>query len=168
MKLKELKTTDFQEKQKYDFIFPIGSTEQHGLFIPLGTDTYITDYIIENAMKEYPEIIILPTLEYSRAQEHRGFFGTIYLSEETLEKILFDVCNSLQDKARNIFISSFHANANVINRFIKRNQFKNVNLINLEMLNEDDDKKIEEILGGLLMGMLGIQKFQICLLSMRI
>ena len=39
MKLKELNITDFQEDQKYDFIFPIGATEQHGPFISFGTDT---------------------------------------------------------------------------------------------------------------------------------
>lgn len=68
MKLKELKATYFQKDKKYDFLFPIGSTEQHGLFIPFGTDTYITDYLVKQVSKEFPKMIILPTLEVSRAQ----------------------------------------------------------------------------------------------------
>ncbi len=71
MKLKELKATDFKKNQKYDFLFPIGATEQHGPFIPFGTDTYITEYLVQDIEKQFPEIIILPTLEVSRSQEHR-------------------------------------------------------------------------------------------------
>lgn len=149
MNLKELKATDFQENKKYDFVFPIGATEQHGPFIPFGTDTYITDYLIEKVSKEFPELVILPTLEVSRSQEHKGFYGTLYLSEETLKAVLFDICNSLKDKARNIFIVSFHANDPYINSFIEENKFDGVNIINLEITDDEDDNYIEaNILNG--------------------
>ena len=146
MKLKELKATDFKEDQKYNFIFPIGATEQHGSFIPFGTDTYITDYLVERVSGTFPEIVILPTLEYSRSQEHRGFYGTIWLSEETLEGVLSDVCNSTAPKARNIFLTSFHANDAVIQKFIKNSDLKNV--VHLEIFNEADDDHIRNILDG--------------------
>jgi len=149
MNLKELKATDFQENKKYDFLFPIGATEQHGPFIPFGTDTYITDYLVKEVSKKFPELITLPTLEVSRSQEHRGFYGTLYLSEETLKAVIFDICNSLKDKARNIFICSFHANDPYINSFIEENKFDGVNIINLEITNDEDDKYIEKnILNG--------------------
>ncbi len=149
MKLKELKATDFQEGKKYDFLFPIGATEQHGSFIPFGTDTYIIDYLIEEVSKEFPELIILPTLEVSRSQEHRGFYGTLYLSEKTLKAVMFDIYNSLKDRARNIFITSFHANEPYINSFIENNKFDGVNIVNLEITNNEDDEYIERnILNG--------------------
>jgi len=149
MKLKELKATDFQEGQKYDFLFPIGSTEQHGPFIPFGTDTYITDHLVKEVSKEFPKLIILPTLEVSRSQEHRGFYGTLYLSEETLKAVMFDICNSLKDRAKNIFITSFHANDPYINSFIKNNKFNGVNIIHLKITNDEDDEFIEKnILNG--------------------
>lgn len=144
MKLKELKITDFKEELKYDFIFPIWATEQHGPFIPFGTDTYITDYIITEISKEFHEIIILPTLEYSRSEEHRNFFGTLWLTEDTLEKIIFDICNSLKDKARNIFIYSFHANSVYIDKFIDKYSFEQVNIINLRESNNIDCEYIEK------------------------
>jgi len=148
MKLKELKLIDFQKDQKYDFLFPIGSTEQHGPFIPFGTDTYITDYLVEQVSKEFPELIILPTLEVSRSEEHRSFYGTLWLSEETLKAVMFDICNSLKNKARNIFITSFHANEPFIKSFIENNVFDGVNIIYLEIGNEEDDKNIEKLLDG--------------------
>src|SRR5680860_787137 len=144
MKLKEIKFIDLKENQKYDFIFPIGSTEQHGPFIPFGTDTYITDYIVNKASIEFPEIIIMPTLEYSRSQEHRGFYGTLWLTEKTLESVMVDICNSIKDRARNIFIISFHANDLCIDKFIGKKLFKDVNIVNLRIIHKDDDKYIEE------------------------
>jgi len=151
MELKDLKVTDFKEGKKYDFLFPIGSIEQHGPFIPFGTDTYITDYLVKQILRKFPKLITLPMLEYSRAQEHRGFYGTVYLTEETFERVMFDICNSIKSRARNIFIMSFHANDAFIDRFIKKNNFKNVKMVNLEISHKDDDKYIEKnILKGLL------------------
>jgi len=144
MKLKELKATYFQKDQKYDFLFPIGATEQHGPFIPFGTDTYITDYLVEEVSKEFPDLIILPTLEISRSQEHRGFYGSLWLTEETLKAVMFDICNSLKDRAKNIFITSFHFNDPYINSFIENNKFDGVNIIHLEIPNDEDDEFIEK------------------------
>ena len=141
---------DLSGDTKYNFIVPIGSLEQHGPFAPFGTDTYITDYLVDQVEKEFPELIILPTLEFSRAQEHRGFFGTVYLSEETLIKVMIDICNSIFQKADHIFITSFHHNDPYIQKFIQENAdfFKPANLIHLEICHEEDDFKIEKILGG--------------------
>jgi len=148
MKLEELKATYFQEEKKYDFLFPIGSTEQHGCFIPFGTDTYITDYLVGQVSKLFSDLIILPTLEISRSKEHRGLYGTLWLSENTLKAVMFDICNSLKDKARNIFITSFHANELFIKDFIENNIFKEVKIVYLQIANEEDDANIEKILGG--------------------
>lgn len=150
MKLKDLKKTYFQKENKYNFIIPIGATEQHGPFLPFGTDTYITDYLVNQVEKQFPEIIVLPTLEYSRSREHSGFYGTVWLSEETLEKVLFDICSSLKDKASNIFITSFHANDQVIKNFIVKykNDFTKVNIVLLEMCDDEDFKEIEALLNG--------------------
>jgi creatinine amidohydrolase/Fe(II)-dependent formamide hydrolase-like protein len=156
MKLKDIKATEFKKDQKYDFLFPIGATEQHGPFLPFGTDTYIGDYLVEQVEKEFPEIIILPTLEYSRSQEHRGFYGTLYLTEETLEKVMFDICNSLKNQAKNIFIYSFHANSVYINKFIKKYSFENTKIININESNDEDYEYIEKnILHGPLDGHAG-------------
>jgi len=148
MKLKELKATDFSENKKYNFLFPIGATEQHGPFLPFGTDTYITDYLVNEISKKFPDLIILPTLEYSRSREHRGFYGTLWLTEETLSSVMFDICNSLKEQAGKIFITSFHANEVVIEKFIKENLFPEIEIIHLEMYAPEDDEKIEKILKG--------------------
>lgn len=150
MKLKRMKHPELDGKEKYNFVVPIGSTEQHGPFAPFGTDTYITDYLVNQIEKQFPKLIILPTLEFSRSQEHRGFFGTIYLSEETLRKVMFDICNSIYKKANIIFITSFHHNDKVINKFIneKSDFFQPAKIVFLEICNDEDEKQIEKMIGG--------------------
>lgn len=150
MRLKRIKYTDLVGDQKYDFVVPIGSLEQHGPFAPFGTDTYITDYLVDQVEKQFPELVVLPTLEFSRAQEHRGFFGTVYLTEETLVQVMFDICNSIFKRANHIFITSFHYNDPYIQKFIKEKSdfFQLTKIVHLEMCNDEDEQKLVEMLGG--------------------
>lgn len=146
MYLKSLKTVDFNRDKKYDFFFPIGSCEQHGPFIPLGTDTYITEYVVDKVEKQMPHLIVMPMLEYSRAQEHRGFPGTVWLTEETLLSVLQDICASVASYARRIFIYSFHANDPYILKFIAAHPFPNVEIIFLDINSSEDLAYIENTL----------------------
>ena len=73
MFLKEIKLTNLDPNKKYTILVPIGSTEQHGPYIPFGSDTYMTDAIVEEINRQFPEILILPTLEISCSKEHEGF-----------------------------------------------------------------------------------------------
>jgi len=90
------------------FLLPIGSTEQHGPYLPLGTDTFVTDYLSEQIAKQIPNLIQLPTLNYSCANEHLGFAGTLTLNPQTLMQILTDLCRSVADYSDKIFLLSFH------------------------------------------------------------
>ena len=123
MFLKQLKLTDLDQNKKYDFVVPIGSTEQHGPFIPFGTDTYTTDAVLTRMNQDFPDLIILPTLEYSCSGEHEGFIGTVWLSEHTFELLMFDVCNSLKDYAQSIsFITGHGGNLRSIDSFVAKNK----------------------------------------------
>lgn len=146
--LKQLKTVDFIPEKKYDFLIPLGATEQHGPFIPLGTDTYITDAIISSISDKYQDVIVLPTLEYSKSKEHSGFPGTVWLSEETLHSVLGDICDSLQKYAKSFIMTSFHANDELIRAFIAERTNKDYSLHHLELCNEEDTNKIAALLGG--------------------
>lgn len=150
MKLKEIKVTDLKEGKKYSFVLPVGSTEQHGPFLPFGTDTYITDKLVKNVEKKFPELIVLPTLEYSRSKEHSEFYGTVWLTEKTLLAVLYDICKSIYKNASHIFLTSFHANDQVFAKFIELYQkdFGDTKITILQMCDEKDDVKIKEMLNG--------------------
>jgi creatinine amidohydrolase len=80
---------------EYVVVQPIGSTEQHGPHLPVGTDSLITTSIIEkleaSLARERLPICFLPLLPYGKSNEHDNFPGTISLSLETLISVLRDV-----------------------------------------------------------------------------
>ena len=59
--LQNLTWEDIKEqiaKSQGTIIFPIGSTEQHGPHLPVGTDTMVANALAETAAKESEEIAI--------------------------------------------------------------------------------------------------------------
>ena len=86
------------EKGKAIAILPIGSVEQHGPHLPVGTDCHIGQACVEGALKlakEGPDYLLLPHLYYGLSIEHEGMAGTITLGAETLLHILEDMASSL-------------------------------------------------------------------------
>lgn len=151
MFLERMKLTDFDSKKKYTFVVPMGATEQHGPFLPLGTDSYIQDAIIEQTERVVPEVIFLPTLRITCSKEHIGFPGSVWIEKETMEKVLRDICISLQPYAQNIVLVSWHGgNISMLKRFVamNKNSFQDVHIEHLECDSEETLKKTFELLGG--------------------
>jgi creatinine amidohydrolase len=89
-------------------IIPIGSTEQHGPHLPLGTDSYHTVAVLERVAKRLPAFMA-PLLPVGRADHHMGFPGTISIRQETLKAIVHDYCESLSHHGiRNVLVYSGH------------------------------------------------------------
>ena len=76
-------------------ILPIGSIEQHGPHLPLGTDLIIVQHIAEKVAGQLGNCYLLPALPYSNSQEHLCFRGTISLKPSTLAQIIKDIVLSL-------------------------------------------------------------------------
>jgi creatinine amidohydrolase len=81
-------------------LFPVGSTEPHGPHSPLATDPIISIGICERVARRLAtdpgvHVLILPTLSYAVTRYTVGFPGAIHVEEETLERMVVDVCTSL-------------------------------------------------------------------------
>ncbi|MHB9131830.1 MAG: creatininase family protein [Armatimonadota bacterium] len=75
-------------------ILPLGSVEQHGPCLPIGTDWVVADYLGKGVAKEL-DAWLLPAQPFSCAQEHQDFPGTISLRPATLAALLTDIVESL-------------------------------------------------------------------------
>jgi len=75
-------------------VFPLGSTEQHGPHLPLGTDFLVAKELARR-VGERADVIVTPTLPVGYAQYHAVFPGTLSLSEETLTRALIEICDNL-------------------------------------------------------------------------
>lgn len=76
-------------------LLPIGAIEQHGPHLPLSTDALVAEAIGRAVEDGNQDLWRLPTLVYSKSNEHLNFPGTITLTSETLLRVLDEVAASV-------------------------------------------------------------------------
>lgn len=83
-------------------LLPLGATEQHGAHLPVSTDYTIADATAAAVTAEADgmpggvlDVWRLPTLAFTKSDEHSWSSGTIWLSWDTLMRVLVDVGRSI-------------------------------------------------------------------------
>jgi len=71
-------------------VLPLGSIEQHGPHLPLGTDAWIAEALAEGVCAAVPGALACPVMQVGCAAEHLGFAGTLHVEPATLEAALRD------------------------------------------------------------------------------
>ncbi len=96
--LEELTWPDVARYLKNDnrIIVPVGSTEQHGRFAPLGTDTYVALALAQDAGRE-SGVLVAPPVWTGWSPHHLVQPGTISIRAEVLIELLYDVIQSLAE-----------------------------------------------------------------------
>lgn len=90
-------------------VWPVGILEEHGPHLPLGTDTFQVEAVVEEAA-EAVGALVLPTLAVGNAHSTRPFPGTISLREATLEQVAREVLLELdRHGAEAVAVVSGHA-----------------------------------------------------------
>jgi len=80
-------------------ILPIGSTEQHGPFLPVNTDAAITWAIAMAAAKRVSDklrVLVAPLMPYGYSPHHCAFPGTITLSAPTMQQVIIEIVESIR------------------------------------------------------------------------
>ncbi|MCI8709652.1 MAG: creatininase family protein [Dorea sp.] len=95
-------------------ILPVGSVEQHGCHMPLGTDSYVAITLAEDAAKEAGALIV-PPLWFGWSPHHMVRPGTITIRPEILSEITFDIAASLSHHGiRKLIMINGHRIVNVV------------------------------------------------------
>ncbi|UCC38208.1 MAG: creatininase family protein [Candidatus Aminicenantes bacterium] len=121
--LQEMSWTDVRDYLKTNdmVIIPLGSTEQHGPHLPLGTDFYEALGMCK-LISARTGVVIAPVLLAGYSVYHSGFAGTLSLKPETMEQVLFETSEILMKYGfRRIMFFNYHggnriAESNVIHR----------------------------------------------------
>ena len=94
-------------------VIPVGSTEQHGPHLPVGTDAWHAEAVARGAARLLPAdvpVLVSPTLPFGQAEGHLASFGaTISMTSKVYYDVVVGICESLiTDGFRRLFILNGH------------------------------------------------------------
>jgi mycofactocin system creatininase family protein len=89
-------------------VVPLGSTEQHGHHLPLGTDTTVACAVAEGAVDELDGALLAPALAYGASGEHEDFPGTVSIGTEALTGMLVEYGRSACRWAGRVLLVNGH------------------------------------------------------------
>jgi len=75
-------------------VVPLGSTEQHGPHLPLGTDSVLASYLAQQLALQRTDVLVAPLLPYGSSGEHKEFPGTLSIGAEALNLVLVELVRS--------------------------------------------------------------------------
>jgi len=86
---------DALDRDRTVVILPIGSVEQHGNHMPLGTDTLLAHAVSLAAAEQARNVAVLPPPWYGFSAHHMQFAGSVSLRAETLMALCEDIVGSV-------------------------------------------------------------------------
>jgi len=114
-------------------VFAVGSNEQHGLHLPICTDSLIGEALVYKVAKKLGKSLQAPTINVGCSEHHMAFPGIISLKPETLKGLIRDYCVSLAKHGfKNIVILPSHGgNFDAVHQVVKelRQSLRDVNII---------------------------------------
>ncbi|MFC2163364.1 creatininase family protein [Acidobacteriota bacterium] len=114
--LQEISWTDVVEYLKTNdmVIIPLGSTEQHGPHLPLGTDFYEATGVAK-IISARTGVLLAPVLFSGYSVYHSGFPGTLSLKPETMEEVLFETAELLMKYGfRKFMFFNYHGGNRIV------------------------------------------------------
>jgi creatinine amidohydrolase len=100
-------------------VLPLGAIEQHGPHLPFNTDWLIAERVAEAAVDRVGaelDVWLLPALAYTKSNEHAWSAGTIWLSHDTLMKVLDDIgrCVATTPARKLVFFNGHGGNSALV------------------------------------------------------
>ncbi|PRY40161.1 creatinine amidohydrolase [Geodermatophilus tzadiensis] len=86
-------------------VVPLGSVEQHGLHLPLATDTTVAEAVVRGAGLD---AVVAPAVPYGASGEHEGFPGTVSIGTAALTTLLVEYGRSACRWAGRLLVVNGH------------------------------------------------------------
>jgi creatinine amidohydrolase len=108
-------------------LVPVGSTEQHGPHLPLGTDFLTAQALAQTVAREL-NLICTPVIPIGVSEHHRQFWGTLWVSPETLRRYMREIAHSLATHGvrRIVFVNGHGGNNAALQEICRELRAENI------------------------------------------
>ncbi|GAA1841169.1 creatininase family protein [Microlunatus capsulatus] len=119
-------------------VIPTGAVEHHGPHLPLVTDALLAESLaraaVDQGVAEGLDLWLLPTLTYTKSDEHHWAPGTMWLSYETLMSTLVDLGRSVAaTPARKLVFMNGHGGNSALLQVANRELRRRFGLVTFSM-----------------------------------
>lgn len=97
---------------------PVGSCEQHGPHLPLGTDSIIAETLAGRLAERVSGIAVGPTLAVTASGEHAGFVGTLSIGVEVTAEVLVELARSADWADGLVLVNGHGGNVQAVERAV--------------------------------------------------
>ena len=95
---------------------PLGTTEQHGPHLALGTDTLVARALCAVLARRRADVAVAPAMPYGSSGEHADFPGTLSIGRLALETFVVELVRSADHFAGVVLVSGHGGNAEPLAR----------------------------------------------------
>ena len=115
-------------------IVPVGSNEQHGPALPLGTDWMIAEHLAREIGRKTDKALVAPTVTMGHALYHDDFPGTMAVSQVTLFNYVRELCEPMLKHGIThiLFINGHGGNNNALYDVGQYFRHKNIPVANIQ------------------------------------
>jgi mycofactocin precursor peptide peptidase len=119
--LAELKWVQVDRVARRVLLVPVGSVEQHGLHLPLDTDTRIAVAVASGAAALREGVVVAPAIAFGSSGEHAGFAGTLSIGTPALAEVLVELGrDAARDWEALLFVNGHGGNASAVGAAVSR------------------------------------------------
>lgn len=94
--LRDISSVQLAAIERPILAIPVGSCEQHGPHLPLGTDSIVAEALCANLSAANSRVFIGPTLSVTSSGEHAGFAGTLSIGAQVTASTIVELVRSAE------------------------------------------------------------------------
>ena len=117
MNLAELTSPDLAGARAV-LLVPVGSCEQHGPHLPLGTDAMIATAICDRVVRRVAGTVVAPALTVTASGEHAGFPGTLSIGTDVTAQVIVEIARSADWSAGIVLVNGHGGNHEAVERAV--------------------------------------------------